>query len=153
MHKALLAAVIVFAFAAPALASDLTLAANERYLAENAKKPGVVVLPNGLQYRVLKSGSGRTPTVNDIVTVSYKGARIDGYVFDETKPGETRNLPVGRLIAGWTAALSLMKEGDEWELVVPAALGYGDVRAAAGAIPPNQTLVFDMQLIAVVHPQ
>jgi len=110
-----------------------------------------VVLPSGLQYRVIKSGSGQMPSVGDVVTVSYKGALVDGTVFDSTKPGATANLPSDKVIPGWVEALPLMKEGDEWELVLPSALGYGAARAGNGAIPPNQTLVFDLQLVAVKH--
>jgi FKBP-type peptidyl-prolyl cis-trans isomerase len=134
-----------------ALAGDISPQANREYLAANAQKPGVVVLPSGLQYRVIKSGSGETPSPDDVVTVSYRGAMVDGYIFDQTKPGETRNLPANKVVQGWQEALSLMKAGDEWELVIPAALGYGENRA--GFIPPNQTLVFNLQLIAVVHPR
>src|SRR5205085_8780396 len=88
-----------------------------------------------------------TPAPGDTVTMSYKGALVDGYVFDQTKPGETRDLPSDRLIPGWQEALSLMKEGDEWQLVVPAQLGYGANRT--GNVPPNQTLIFNMHLVAV----
>jgi FKBP-type peptidyl-prolyl cis-trans isomerase len=131
---------------------DISREANREFLAANAAKPGVVVLPSGLQYRVVTQGSGRTPGPNDLVTVAYKGALVDGYVFDQTKPGETTNLSAARVIQGWREALSLMKEGDEWELVVPSALGYGAVRAGNGAIPANQTLVFQMHLIKVLAP-
>jgi FKBP-type peptidyl-prolyl cis-trans isomerase len=147
-----LAAAIValgVALSGTALAGDISPQANREYLAANVQKPGVVVLPSGLQYRVVKSGSGETPGPDDVVTVSYRGAMVDGYVFDQTKPGETRNLPANKVVPGWKEALSLMKAGDEWELVLPSALGYGENRA--GTIPPNQTLVFDLQLIAVVH--
>jgi FKBP-type peptidyl-prolyl cis-trans isomerase len=129
--------------ARPAFAGDISPQANREYLTANAAKPGVMVRPSGLQ----------TPGSADIVTVAYKGALVDGYVFDQTKPGETRDLPAGKLIPGWMEALSLMKEGDEWELVVPSELGYGAATVGNGAIPPNQTLVFDMQLIAVIHPR
>ena len=142
---------LCFGFVGQVLAGDISPQANRELLAANAKKPGVVVLPSGLQYRVIKSGSGQTPAADDIVTVAYKGTRVDGYVFDQTKPGETRNLPVRKLIPGWVEALSLMKEGDEWELVVPSNLAYGDVRVGNGEIPWGQALVFDMQLIAVMH--
>lgn len=143
-------AALAFVFANEAMAGDISRQANQEYLDANAKKPGVMVLPSGLQYRVIKSGAGQTPTPQDVVTVAYKGVRVDGYVFDETKPGETRNLPVNKVIPGWVEALSMMKEGDEWELVLPAALGYGANRMGDG-IPPNQTLIFDMQLIAISH--
>ncbi|HMI95835.1 MAG TPA: FKBP-type peptidyl-prolyl cis-trans isomerase [Micropepsaceae bacterium] len=147
-------AVLSFCFAGQALAGDISPQANREYLAANAAKPGVVVLPSGLQYRVVKSGAGQTPRPEDVVTVSYKGALVDGTVFDQTKPGETRNLPAGKVVPGWVEALSLMKEGDEWELVIPSDLGYGATRAGNGAIPPNQVLVFSLELIAVIraHP-
>jgi len=135
--------------AAPCFAGDISPQANRELLAANAKKPGVIVLPSGLQYRVLKSGMGQTPASEDTVTVSYKGTRVDGYVFDSTKPGETRDLPVNKLIPGWTEALSMMKEGDEWELVIPAKLAYGEERS--GNDLWGQALTFDMQLIAVKH--
>src|SRR5258706_7413734 len=107
-----------------ALAGDISPQANRAYLATNAAKPGVVILPSGLQYRIVKSGAGQTPHPEDVVTVSYKGALVDGTVFDQTKPGETRNLPAGKVIPGWVEALSLMKEGDEWQLVIASDLGY-----------------------------
>ena len=130
-------------------AYDLSAASNKRFLADNAKKPGVIVRADGLQYRIIASGHGATPTkVDDVVTVTYKGSLINGKVFDQTQPGQTASFPAGRLIPGWVEALSLMKEGDEWELVIPAELGYGS-QGAGDAIPPDQTLVFDMHLIAV----
>lgn len=144
-------AALGLAFAGEALAGDISPQANREYLAANAKKPGVIVRPSGLQYRVIKSGSGQTPTADDMVTVTYKGSLVDGYVFEDTKPGETKNLPAGKVIPGWVEALSLMKEGDEWELVIPSELAYGASRT--DAIPSNQVLTFDMALIAVVHPR
>ena len=132
----------------PAAAGDLSPAANAAFLAANAAKPGVVTRPSGLQYHVIKSGHGRTPKTTDMVTVTYKGWLIDGTVFDQTAAGATAEFPAGKLIPGWVEALSLMKEGDRWELVIPANLAYGE-RGAPGAIPPNQALVFEMELIAV----
>lgn len=130
----------------PAQAGDLSAQANQAFLAANAAKAGVTVRPSGLQYRVLKSGSGPSPKATDKVTVSYKGRLIDGTVFDQTKPGETTEFVAGRLIPGWVEALSVMKAGDEWELVIPSNLAYGERGAGGGAIPPNQTLVFELQL-------
>jgi len=128
---------------------DLSPDSNKKFLADNAARKGVVVLPSGLQYRVIKSGTGISPKgPMDMVTVTYKGWLIDGKVFDQTQPGQTAQFPAGRLIPGWVEALRRMKEGDEWELVIPASLGYG-AAGAGGVIPPNETLVFDMQLIAV----
>ncbi len=126
---------------------------NQKFLADNKAKPGVVTLPSGLQYRVLKSGSGKSPTSGeDIVTVTYKGWLIDGTVFDQTEPGKTASFPAGHLIPGWVEALKRMKEGDHWQLVIPAELGYG-AEGAGNSIPPNQTLVFDMELISVTPAQ
>lgn len=132
--------------AAPAAKYDLSAASNQKFLADNAAKPGVVKTKDGLQYRVLKAGHGKSPQyADDQVTVSYKGWMINGKVFDQTKPGQTATFPAGQLIPGWIEALSLMKEGDTWELVIPSELGYGEQGAGAD-IPPNQTLVFDMTL-------
>jgi FKBP-type peptidyl-prolyl cis-trans isomerase len=140
-----------FLVAGEALAvGDISPQANREFLAANTANPDFVKLPSGLRYRVIKSGTGRTPAPTDTVTVAYKGTLVDGFVFDETEAGETANLPVGRLIAGWREALSLMKEGDEWELVIPAELGYG--RNRSGDIPGNQTLIFNMHLIRVLTP-
>ena len=138
-----------FFLAGQALAGDISRQANEEYLAAHAKNPAFVKLPSGLRYRIIKSGSGQTPTADDTVTVAYKGTLVDGYVFEETKAGETKNLPAGKVIPGWKEALSLMKEGDEWELVIPSQLAYGEARTEA--IPSNQVLTFDMQLIAIVR--
>jgi FKBP-type peptidyl-prolyl cis-trans isomerase len=132
----------------PATASDMSSEANERFLAENKAKAGVTTTASGLQYRVVKSGTGVSPTPNDIVNVTYRGWLIDGTVFDETPPGQTATFPAGQLIPGWVEALQLMKEGDEWEIVLPSELGYG-AQGAGGVIPPNQTLVFNMALLGV----
>lgn len=128
---------------------DLSAASNARFLADNAKRPGVVTTADGLQYRVLKKGSGRSPqSPDDMVTVTYKGWMINGKVFDQTRKGQTATFPAGQLIPGWVEALSMMKEGDSWQLVIPSELGYGP-QGAGSDIPPNQTLVFDMTLIKV----
>lgn len=125
---------------------------NQEFLTDNAAKEGVVKRPSGLQYRVLQTGTGKSVTSgSDMVTVTYKGWTINGKVFDQTPPGQTAKFPAGRLIPGWVEALSLMKEGDEWQLVIPSDLAYG-ARGAGADIPPNQTLVFDMKLIAVNAP-
>ncbi len=128
---------------------DLSPAANTKFLADNKAKDGVKTLPDGLQYRVIKSGNGKSPkSGGDVVTVTYKGRTIDGKVFDQTQPGQTAQFPAGNLIPGWVEALRMMKEGDEWELVIPSDLGYG-ATGAGDAIGPNQTLVFDMTLVSV----
>ena len=121
----------------------------EAYLAQNKTKPGVKVLPSGLQYKVLKAGAGKQPKAADTVTVLYRGTFIDGTEFDSShKRGEPVTFPVNGVIPGWTEALQLMKEGDKWELVIPAGLAYGE-RGAGGVIAPNAVLVFEVELIAV----
>ncbi|HEU4549397.1 MAG TPA: FKBP-type peptidyl-prolyl cis-trans isomerase [Rhizomicrobium sp.] len=137
--------------AAPASTYTLTPESNAKFLADFAKRPGVIKLPDGLMYRVLQSGSG--PTVqkgSDVVTVYYRGALINGKVFDQTKPDEPRQFPAGALIPGWVEALGKMKTGDMWEIVIPSALGYGE-DGAGDAVPPDQTLVFTMKLVKVEY--
>lgn len=138
---------------APAPKYDLSAASNQKFLADNAAMPGVFKTQDGLQYRVLKPGHGKSPqSGGDMVTVTYKGWMINGKVFDQTRPGKTATFPAGQLIPGWVEALSLMKEGDSWELVIPSELGYGP-RGAGADIPPDQTLVFDMTLLKVTPAQ
>ena len=128
---------------------DQSPSANAKFLADNKAKEGVKTTADGLQYRVIKSGSGKGVTSGaDQVTVTYKGWTIDGKVFDETPPGKTATFAAGRLIPGWVEALRMMHEGDQWQLVIPADLAYG-ADGAGNAIGPNQTLVFDMTLISV----
>ena len=138
---------------APKAKYDLSAASNQKFLADNAARPGVFKTADGLQYRVLKAGHGKSPQSGaDMVTVSYKGWLINGKVFDQTQKGQTAVFPAGQLIPGWVEALSLMKEGDSWELVLPSDLGYG-ADGAGNDIPPNQTLVFDMTLVKVAPAQ
>ena len=128
---------------------DLSAASNQKFLADYAAKPGTIKTQDGLQYRVLKAGTGKSPqSADDMVTVKYKGWLINGKVFDQTKDGQTAEFPAGQLIPGWVEALSLMKEGDHWQLAVPSDLGYGP-SGAGEDIPPDQTLMFDMTLIKV----
>ena len=130
---------------------DTSADANTRFLADYAARPGVTKLPDGLMYRVIKSGTGPAVQKNsDVVTVYYKGALITGKVFDQTKPEEPAQFQAGGLIPGWVEALKLMKTGDTWEIVVPADLGYG-ADGAGDAIPPNQTLVFTLALTKVEY--
>ncbi len=127
-----------------AAARDKAAAAGAAFLAENAKKPGVTVTSSGLQYKVVKDGTGRTPTATDTVTVNYRGTLVDGTEFDSSyKRGEPATFPVNGVIAGWTEALQLMKEGSQWQLVIPANLAYGERGPLAG-----QTLIFDVELIS-----
>jgi FKBP-type peptidyl-prolyl cis-trans isomerase FklB len=130
---------------------DTSPDSNKRFLADYAARDGVKKLPDGLMYRVIKSGTGTTVQKDsDVVTVYYKGALINGKVFDQTKPEEPAQFPAGGLIPGWVEALKIMKTGDTWEIVVPSDLGYG-ADGAGDAIPPDQTLVFTMTLTKVEY--
>ncbi|MEI9888324.1 MAG: FKBP-type peptidyl-prolyl cis-trans isomerase [Rhizomicrobium sp.] len=157
---ALLAALTAFlSFATmDAKAADPSLSpeANAAFLRANAARPGVVTRPSGLQYNILKSGFGGRAGPLDEVTVNYTGMLINGKVFDGTEPLTPATFTVNKLIPGWTEALGLMRMGDRWHLVIPAALAYGARGAGDGLIPPNQVLVFDMELLSIkpyVRPQ
>jgi FKBP-type peptidyl-prolyl cis-trans isomerase FklB len=120
-------------------------AEGKAFLAENAKKKGVVTLPSGLQYKVIAAGDGKSPGAADTVTVDYKGTLIDGTAFDSSdKRGEPATFPLQGVIPGWTEALQRMKEGGHWELFVPPELAYGDRGRFAG-----RTLIFDVKLLKV----
>jgi FKBP-type peptidyl-prolyl cis-trans isomerase FklB len=128
---------------------ESTMSADATFLTTNKAKAGVTVLPSGLQYRVITPSTGRKPKATDQVTVHYKGSLVNGTVFDSSyKHGEPATFPVNGVIAGWVEALQLMGEGAKWELVIPANLGYG-ARGAGGAIPPNATLIFEVELLKV----
>ncbi len=121
----------------------------EAFLSENKKKEGVKTLPSGLQYKVIKAGTGKKPKVNDTVTVNYRGTLIDGTEFDSSfRRGQPVAFPVSGVIPGWTEALPLMQEGAKWQLFVPPNLAYGE-RGAGGLIGPNATLIFEVELISV----
>ena len=121
----------------------------EKYLSENAKKEGVVTLPSGLQYQVLKEGNGKSPKATDKVVCHYEGMLIDGTMFDSSiQRGEPATFPLSGVIAGWTEGLQLMKEGAKYRFFIPYQLGYGE-RGAGASIPPFATLVFDVELIEV----
>jgi FKBP-type peptidyl-prolyl cis-trans isomerase FklB len=118
------------------------------FLAKNAKKEGVKTLPSGLQYKVITEGAGVSPKTGDTVRVHYSGTFIDGTEFDSSrKRGEPASFQVDSVIAGWTEALPMMKEGSKWELFVPSEVAYG--ARGMGRIPPNSTLIFDVELISV----
>jgi FKBP-type peptidyl-prolyl cis-trans isomerase FklB len=136
---------------APANAADPALSAdaNAAYLRANGAKPGVVTRPSGLQYNILKNGFGGRAMPTDDVSVAYNGMLINGKVFDGTEPMTPATFTVNKLIPGWTEALGLMRVGDKWHLVIPANLAYGARGAGDGLIPPNQVLVFDMELLSV----
>lgn len=121
----------------------------DAFLAENAKKEGVVVLPSGLQYKIIKAGSGPKPKATDEVTTHYRGTLIDGTEFDSSyKRGQPTSFPVNGVISGWTEALQLMPVGSKWQLFIPSNLAYGE-RGAGGTIGPNSTLIFDIELLAI----
>lgn len=129
--------------------TELMKAEGLAFLENNKTKDGVKVTDSGLQYKVLRAGSGKTATAESNVTVHYTGKLIDGSVFDSSvERGEPATFGVSQVIDGWTEALLLMKEGDTWELVIPSELAYGE-RGAGGRIPPHATLVFEVELIKV----
>ena len=122
----------------------------EKYLTENAKKDGIVVLPSGLQYQVLKEGNGKKPSAKDTVMCHYEGTLIDGTVFDSSyQRGEPATFPLQQVIAGWTEGLQLMQEGAKYRFFIPYRLGYG-AGGAGAQIPPFAALIFDVELIQVV---
>ncbi len=124
-------------------------AAGEKFLAENAQKPGVITTSSGLQYLVFGEGTGALPKATDNVTVHYKGTTIDGKEFDSSySRGEPATFPLNRVIAGWTEGLQLMKEGAKYRFFIPSNLAYGE-RGAGNLIGPNSALVFDVELIKV----
>ncbi len=127
--------------------------AGEDFLAENAKKDSVKVLPDGLQYKVLKMGDGPKPTVNDKVKVHYEGRLIDGKVFDSSyQRGEPVTFPVSGVIKGWTEILQMMPVGSVWEVYIPYDLAYGE-RGAGQTIPPYATLIFKIELLGIEDQQ
>jgi len=117
------------------------------FLAENKKKEGVVTLPSGLQYKILKAGDGQKPTADDTVEVKYRGTFIDGKEFDSSG-AETRTFKVKEVIPGWQEALPLMPVGSKWQLVVPPELAYGE-QGMGQAIMPNSTLIFEIDLVGI----
>ena len=126
-----------------------SIEAGSAYLAENAAKKGVVTTESGLQYEVLTTGTGATPTADDQVTVHYHGMLTDGTVFDSSvERGEPAQFGVTQVIPGWTEALQLMSVGDKWKLTIPSELAYGD-RGAGGLIGPRATLVFEVELLKI----
>ena len=124
--------------------------AGEKFLAENKNKEGIVTLPSGLQYQVLKEGNGKKPTAKDTVMCHYEGTLIDGTIFDSSyQRGEPATFPLQQVIAGWTEGLQLMQEGAKYRFFIPYRLGYG-AGGAGASIPPFAALVFDVELIQVV---
>ena len=129
-------------------AAEKNLAEGKTFMEANAKKEGVKTLPSGLQYKVLAEGKGGMPKLTDEVTVNYRGALVDGTEFDSSySRGNPLTFRVDKVIRGWSEALPLMKEGSKWQLFIPPGLAYGE--RGSGRIPPNSTLIFDVELISI----
>jgi FKBP-type peptidyl-prolyl cis-trans isomerase len=122
--------------------------AGETFLAQNGKKDGVVTLPSGLQYKVVKAGQGQKPTDSDTVTCNYRGTLIDGTEFDKNEPGKPATFQVGMVIPGFKEGLKLMPVGSTWQFFIPPELAYGE-RGAGNVIGPNTTLVFEVELLTI----
>jgi FKBP-type peptidyl-prolyl cis-trans isomerase FklB len=123
--------------------------AGQQFLAANKSKDGVVTLPSGLQYKILKEGTGPKPTSTDTVSVNYRGTLLNGTEFDSSyKRNEPATFPVSRVIKGWTEALQLMPVGSKWQVYIPSDLAYGE-RGAGADIGPNSTLIFDIELLSI----
>lgn len=135
------------------VAGEQNVKDGEAFLAANAKKDGVKVTPSGLQYKTIKSGTGKvSPKATDTVKVHYHGTTIDGTVFDSSVDrGEPVSFPLNGVIPGWTEGVQLMKEGDKFQFVIPSKLAYGE-QGAGGKIGPNSTLVFDVELLSIEKP-
>ena len=122
----------------------------EAFLAANKTKEGVVTLPSGLQYKIIKEGNGPKPTAEDTVLCHYRGTLVDNTEFDSSyKRGEPLKIPVGGVIKGWTEAIQLMPVGSKWQLFIPSNLAYGERGAPGSPIGPNSTLIFDVELISI----
>ena len=134
-------------------AGEKNAAAGEKFLTENKKKDGVKTTASGLQYKVLKEGTGESPKETDTVVTNYRGTLLDGTEFDSSyKRNEPATFPVNRVIKGWTEALLLMKPGSKYQLFIPAALGYGE-RGVGKDIGPNSTLIFEVELLSIKPPE
>jgi len=132
----------------PGAATDvLSIDNNQKFLADYAKTKGVIVRPSGLMFRIIQNGYGKRPQPTDTVKVYYTGKLINGVIFDGTSPGLPASMKLADVIPGWIEALQLMREGDHWQLVIPAMLAYGARSLGDGLIPAYQTLVFDIKLV------
>lgn len=132
----------------------LSAGANAAFLAANAARPGTVTRPSGLQYRVLRNGTGRRPGTNDVVRLTYAIRLINGSLVDSTTPVLPATLAMSSVaMAGLAEALSLMHVGDRWQLAIPANLAFGAAGAMNGAVPPHQTLLFEVTLVSAAPPQ
>ena len=122
----------------------------EAFLAANREKPGVIALPSGLQYKIVQAGTGPKPTAADTVVCNYRGTLVDGTEFDSSyKRGQPASFPVGQVIKGWTEALQLMPVGSKWQLFIPPDLAYGERGTNGGPIGPDETLIFDVELLSI----
>ncbi len=122
----------------------------DAFLTANKAKPDVTTLPDGLQYKVLKEGTGPKPTASDTVSVNYRGTLLNGTEFDSSyKRGQPASFPVGGVIRGWTEALQLMPVGSKWQLFIPPDLAYGDNPPPGAAITPGATLIFEVELLSI----
>lgn len=130
--------------------ADRNKKAGEAYLTANKAKPGVVTLPSGLQYRVVKEGTGVSPKATDTIRAHYRGTLIDGSEFDSSyKRGQPATFEVGKVIPGWTEALQKMKVGSKWQLAIPAKLAYGAAPPPGSGIGPDSVLLFDVELLGI----
>jgi FKBP-type peptidyl-prolyl cis-trans isomerase len=148
MRIAYLIITVTLAFSTSVVAQS-ALENGQRFLKENAEKQGVKTTPSGLQYRVLREGSGKSPKATDVVVVNYRGTLTDGKEFDSSyKAGRPIEFPLDRVIPGWTEGVQLMKEGAKYEFFIPSNLAYGS-RGAGGVIGPDETLIFEVELLKV----
>jgi FKBP-type peptidyl-prolyl cis-trans isomerase FklB len=122
--------------------------AGDTFFADNGKKDGVVTLPSGLQYKIIRAGDGKKPSESDTVSCNYRGTLIDGTQFDSSAPGQPATFQVGGVIPGFKEALLLMPAGSKWQVYIPSNLAYG-ASGAGNAIGPNATLIFDIELLAI----
>ncbi len=145
-----LAAASALALTPNALMAQSAVEKGQAYLAANAKKEGVHTTATGLQYKVLKEGTGKTPKATDTVLVHYRGTLLDGTEFDSSyKRNEPIEFPLNRVIPGWTEGVQLMKEGAKYQFVIPSELAYGRRGTPGGPIGPDETLIFEVELLKV----
>ena len=143
-------AAAIATFSLTPLMADSNLEKGEAFLKENSTKEGVKTTASGLQYKVLKEGKGKSPKATDTVEVHYRGTLLDGTEFDSSyKRGQTIEFPLNGVIPGWTEGVQLMKEGAKYQFTIPSKLAYGERGTPGGPIPPNATLIFEVELISV----
>lgn len=131
--------------------AEKNLADGKKFLTDNKAVKGVVTTESGLQYFVTRPGTGKSPQATDVVKVHYSGMLLDGKVFDSTAGKEPAEIPVNRVIPGWSEALQKMKVGDKWRVYIPSNLAYGAQGPPGGPIPPFATLIFDVELLEIVQ--